>query len=390
MTSPDQPAEDPVSPDLEPYVDLTIDDRDPQDLIDLALADYEAKTGETGFPEGSAEALLLEAQALVDAETIYALNRLPRAMLLVTMHALFKLARDEGAPAWGPVEITVADAGGRLIPAGTQVSAPIGGGDVVVFTLDADVDVPIGELTGAGTVTADVAGTIGNGFDDTTALSLLSPVSFIDAVAFTAPSAGGRDVESDAAFLTRVAQRGKLLSIVLANDLQFVLYALTQPGVFRARAVHAYDPAVGPDPGDNGGHTTVAVLDADGAPLSPAAKATLEAELIAKASADLTVHVVDPTVTAVAVTATVHVAAGNDPAIVQAAVENAIADYLDPRRWLWDGVVRRNELIALIESVPGVDYLLAGHPVAPAADVALPGVAPLADAGAIAIATEGP
>lgn len=387
MTSPDLPEDAPVSPDLVPYVDLTLDDRDPQDLVDLALADFTAKTGEDAtWPEGSAEALLVEALALEDAEVIYAINRLPATIFLIVMRALFHIERDEGAPAFGPVEVTAVDNAGHLVPAGTQFSAPLAGGEVVVFTVDADIAIPAGLLAGAGTATADTSGVAGNGFAVDAELALLSPLSFVDHVAFTAASAGGRDRELDAAFLTRVAQLGRTLTIVLANPAQFARYALAQPGVFRAMAINAYDPAVGPV-GANGGHVTVAVLDAAGAVLSAPAKAALEALLEARASADLAVHIIDPTITDVTVTATVHVAAGYDPVVVGDAVRAALADYLSPLTWLWGAVVRRNDLIALMEDVEGVDFVTAGHPTAPAADLALAGAAPLArfNAGASVI-----
>lgn len=379
-----------TTPDLTPYVDLTLDDRDPQDLVDLALADFEAKTGETGFPEGSVEALLIEALALEDAEVIYAINRLPGAMFLIVAQVLFQLSRDEGAPAWGPVLITVGDLGGRVVPAGTQVSAPLPGGDAVTFTLDGDVVIAAGASTGAGTATADVAGTAGNGFDVDADLSLLSPVSYVDRVAFTAASSGGRDRETDLSYLARAAQLGRTLTVVLVNPDQFERFATAQPGVFRARVVNDYDPGSGHLPGVDGGHVTLAVLDATGAVLSAPAKAALLDALQARASADLAVHVIDPTFTAVNVTAAVHVAAGNVAATVRAAVRAALTDYLSPLTWGWGTVVRRNDLIALMEGVPGVEYVVAANPTVPAADVPLAGAAAIATAGVLTITSEGP
>ena len=84
-------------------------------------------------------------------------------------------------------------------------------------------------------------------------------------------------------------------------------------------------------------------------------------------------------------TATVVVAPGYTTAEVDAAVTAALEAFLSPDTWPWEATVRRNDLIALIEGVEGVAYLTAGHPTTPAADVALSGAAPLADAGTINI-----
>jgi hypothetical protein len=39
---------------------------------------------------------------------------------------------------------------------------------------------------------------------------------------------------------------------------------------------------------------------------------------------------------------------------VSQSVENALAEYLHPDYWGWDDVIYKNELISLIDSVPGV------------------------------------
>lgn len=368
-----------TSPDVPAYLDLRLDDRDPQDLVDLAVADITAKTGGavTGWPEASYEAMLVEAVALEDAEVIFAINRLPLNQYLLVLELLFQLPRDGGAAAFGPISVTVTDTTGRLVPAGTRLSLPLAGGDVVTFTTDADILIAPGASVGAGTMTAEISGAAGNGFPTSTLVSLLTPLSFVDAVTLTAATSGGRDPETDLAYATRGRTFTATLSVVLVNPTQTALFALAQPGVFRAFGINAYDPAVGP-PGSNGGHITVAVLDGAGAALTAPAKATLLAALDARMSADLGVHVVDPTITDVTVTATVHALPGSDHTVVHDAVVAALTGFLSPLTWGWGSTVRRNDLIALIENVPGVDYVSAGHPTAPAADVALSGVAPLA------------
>jgi uncharacterized phage protein gp47/JayE len=96
----------------------------------------------------------------------------------------------------------------------------------------------------------------------------------------------------------------------------------------------------------------------DGAALSVEARAEIEAALEIKAIAILDVHVTDIVVVTVTVATTVTLADASDPAAVTDAVEQALIDYLDPMTWAYGSTVWRNELIALIDQVPGVDRVV--------------------------------
>jgi hypothetical protein len=140
--------------------------------------------------------------------------------------------------------------------------------------------------------------------------------------------------------------------------------------------------------GDHLGHVTTVVGGVAGAPLTQAQKNALELVLESKALANLDTHVVDPTITVVPVTVTVRRLAGYTDAQVVANVQAKVDAYLDPATWPWGTVVRRNELIALVDQAAGVDYV--DVLTAPAADVALAGVGPLADAGTITVTVTAP
>jgi hypothetical protein len=98
------------------------------------------------------------------------------------------------------------------------------------------------------------------------------------------------------------------------------------------------------------------------------------------------------------VSTTVKALAGYDPAAVEASVEAAIAAYLspagwgipanDPLGWETDTIVRRFELISLVDRAAGVDYVTAltlakGADALGTADVTLDGAFALPQAGAI-------
>ena len=111
----------------------------------------------------------------------------------------------------------------------------------------------------------------------------------------------------------------------------------------------------------------------------------LVSDLTAKAHSGLAIHVIAPTITAVPVTVSVTLTPGAVAATVIAAINTALAAYLNPDAWAWSATVYRNELIALIDRVPGVGRVVTLT--APAADVTLVGVAPLADDGTLTVTT---
>jgi hypothetical protein len=111
--------------------------------------------------------------------------------------------------------------------------------------------------------------------------------------------------------------------------------------------------------------------------LSAGAKAALQAILEEDASTDLAVHVIDPTITAVAITVEVKALPGFVHADVEASVRADLAAYLSPATWGWSATVRKTNLVQVIENAAGVDYITSFT--TPAGDVALAGVAPLAN-----------
>lgn len=130
------------------------------------------------------------------------------------------------------------------------------------------------------------------------------------------------------------------------------------------------------------GHVTVAVYG-DGAALSQPQKDAIETDFETKALANLDIHVIDPTITTVAINVTVVKVASYTNQQVIDNITAKMNEYLDPASWEWGGIVYRNELISIIDQVEGVARVTTIT--TPAADFVLSGVAPLADAGTIAV-----
>lgn len=371
-----------TSPDAIALERLALVDRDADDLVARATQLLSTLVPGLVLRAGRTEVALLEAQALVAVETIFALNRLPQAVA-IRQAALAGVVRSEGAYATASVTVTMADSAGHTLPAGTRLRL-VTGTDPVTFALAADLVVPPGSTSGTGAVTASTVGIAANGVAIGTPLSLLDSVFYVDAVTLATTPTGGADPEGVDEWLARAGQRFARLSSVLVLPAHFVAAALEDVRVSRARVVDRYDPTIGTGvPGDHLGHVTVAVSGSGGAALSGPVKAEIRSALAALTRADLAVHVVDPTITSVAVTVTVTALPDFTAAAVVANVTAALTAYLSPDTWGWGSTVYRNELIALIDGAAGVDRVVSLS--VPAADVALSGVAPLASAGAISV-----
>lgn len=154
---------------------------------------------------------------------------------------------------------------------------------------------------------------------------------------------------------------------------------------------------------DNERIVSVAVVDEDGLALSTSVKNEVDALLEAEREINMVFHVLDPSSNQVKVSTTVKARPGFDAAGVEAAVEQALTDYLDPANWGIPGpndnspggwrnetLVRRNELIALVSNVDSVDYvtsltLALEADVLGTSDVTLVGVAPLTTPGTLVV-----
>jgi uncharacterized phage protein gp47/JayE len=370
------------SPDLRAYHELTLYDRQPSELVDRAVSDAVVKLPAWQPRDGNTEMVMIEALALVVAELAYAINRVPGAVMDVLLR-LYEIERGLGSPATATVTFELANTLGHTIPAGTTVRLDLGGGETLDFTTDAEVLVAVGVASVDVAVTAVSNTADANGTAAGTVLDMVSAVPFVNRALLATAVAAGADPETEESWRNRGIQRFSRLVSTLVKPAHFTADALEFEQVFRATTLDQYDPGQVGSPGDHAGHVTVAVLGSGGALVSAADKTMIEADLDAKAQANLAVHVADPTITDVDVSVTVKALPGYTVAQVQEAVGAALGSYLAPDTWAWGTTVRRNELIALIDQAAGVDYV--DTLTTPAGDVALAGHAPLARLGAATV-----
>lgn len=369
------------SPDIRPYVDLTLYDKDPQEIFE------DAKTAlATNLPgwiprEGNTEVLLLEALAMEVAETVFAINRVP-ASILETLLKLFNVDRSAGTAPVVVLKFNMVGTAGYLIPQGTEVRMTLDGGlEDLIFSTVTDLTIAPGSSNGTVNAVGNRFTADGNNVATSTYLELLDSIIFVDSVQLDSFVTAGEDPETDQEYFARAVARFGRLSDTLVLPAHFTSYTLENPTYKRAFTIDNWD-GTGSTPGTVGGHVTVAVYG-NGVANSTGEKNALQASLEAISLANLTIHVIDPTITAVNVTATVKAKLGYNTSDVQTAVVAALNSYLDPMTWEWGTTVRRFELVSLMDQVEGVDYVVSVG--TPASDVTLTGNAPLADAGTLTI-----
>ena len=88
-----------ASPDLTPYVDLTLFDRTAQEIIDSAVLLAQIRLPDWTPREGNTEVAMIEAFALEVSEAVFAVNRLTSALVTAIL-GLYGLTADPGDPAF--------------------------------------------------------------------------------------------------------------------------------------------------------------------------------------------------------------------------------------------------------------------------------------------------
>lgn len=346
------------NPDLFAYVDLRIYDKTPDDIKNAAMATLAASMPEWEPHSTNVEVLLMEALAIEVAEAVFSINRLPQAMVEIFL-GLFGIDRLPGVEPKTTVRFNVVDTAGYTIPQGTQVAMSVdGSSSQFIFTTDVEAAVQPGSYYVTIPVTGIERSAIVNGVSANTPLELLDAVMAVESVTTASIVTDGVDPESDIDYLTRGIQKFQRMSETLVIPSHFVTAALEQVTyVSRATVVDNYDPATGPDPGDNPGHVTVVVYGLGGL-ISEDNRAALLNLLSEGAAANLAVHVVDPVLQTVDVAATVKKYPQYTDEEVLANVTATLTEYMSPEVWPWSGTVRYNELVSVIDHCEGVNYVV--------------------------------
>lgn len=229
-----------ASPDFRSYIDLTINDVQPEDIYQGSVT-----YARTALPEftprvGTVEDALLQAMAYVGGVMSGAINRLPNGLMEGILR-LLGFERSEATFATGSVIFTAIDDAGATIPAGTQVvyrEVTDTGTINHVFATDSSVTISSGSTTSAATaMTAVIAGqkpTISSG--DTLLIATAS--NRLLSAAFSGTLTQGAASESDTDYFTRGRAYLASLNSTLATADQIQNYILANyRDVYRAKTL---------------------------------------------------------------------------------------------------------------------------------------------------------
>jgi uncharacterized phage protein gp47/JayE len=386
------------------YIPVPVDTT-PTDLASEAFDYLEGKVPGWTPANGNLESWMIEALATIAAELRELTALVPESIFAYYGSTILGLPPNPAVQATALTTWTAVDNAGYTVSAGTVVAiTPPAATEGYGFFVAADTVIPAGQTTLAGVEChALEAGAAASGI--TGDVVVIDSLVFISTVTLDQPTSGGQDAETDDAYLSRLSALLTLLTPrpILPQD--FALLAQQIDGVGRAVAIDLYDP--GPPVVTNQPRcVTVAICDANGQPVSATIKQNVDNYLQSEREVNFLVFVVDPTYTTIDVTFDAVCYPDWDPADVQARTVTALQNYLSPatwgvppygdttgRSWINTTIVRYLELSEQINRVDGVHYvktltLAAGGGTQGTADVALSGVAPLPQPGAISGSVE--
>lgn len=344
---------------------------------------------------------LAEGKARIDAEVFEQMTELEQAAFKRYGEAVASVPPIQAAAATVESVWTMVDELGHEIPAGTLVGIPGPEGTPLGFETVGDAVVAPGAAKTTILLQAVEPGEDRNGLSGEPQLQTqLAFVVSPGGIALEGVTAGGVDEEEEAAYLNRLVETLRLLSIALILPEDFEVDARSYAGIARAKCVKNYNPET--KESEVPLCQCVFPIAPDGKEVGKLKEEELQAGQQAKLISGVRHFVAPSDYTKVDVKATgVVVEAGFDEATVLAAVKTRLGEYLDSAKW---GLPRngegsgwvnrthvyRNSLIGLIEAVPGAERVtnveLAKHGSAlGTADVELAGVAPLAEPGTLEV-----
>lgn len=381
-----------ASPDYTAYVDLSLYDKSPSDILAAGLETLQARQPDWVPEETNTEVMLLEALAVEVGELAFAINRIPKNLIYVLM-ALYGVTRDPGSTPSVELTFTMQDDYGYVIPVGTEIAIPLGGSDYVSsqdymsFYTNADLIVTAPNTEGTVVASAREYTDVANGIAAGTVVEVVAAIDGVESAVTSSEIYGGVLPETDESFAIRGAQRLQRLNDTLVIPDHFTQAALEDPNVLRATTIDNWDASqVESSPGDHPGCVTVVVYG-NGAFLTAEEKAALAESLETRAATNLTVTVTDPVLADIDVTAEIVPLPGYASAAVIEAVTARLEEYLSVYNWSWAETVRLNDLISVIDQVEGVAYV--ATVAEPATDVTLSGDDALVSPGTFDVSVKG-
>lgn len=369
---------------------------DPDDLTDDALDYLAANIPGWEAHDGSLPVWMIMALSRISAVAADVGSAVPISIFRYYGSALIGLQSIDAVKANTTTTWTMVDDQGYTIEAGTNVAFRVAGDTLVPFVTIDDVVIPPGEtVTGDGAVIIEAAdpGAAGNGLGPA-GIELLDALAYVDSITAVSATTGGVDAEDDSVYIARLIDFLRLMTPRPIHAVDFAVLARQVAGVVRSTGLDNYDPSDGSF--DNERMVGVALIDADGQPVSAPIKTLVDAYLQSLRETNFIINIFDPEYTVINVNFSFTEEPTYVKADVAAAAVDAVTAYLSPGNWgkdptdqsgaTWNNetVVRYNELVALLNGVPGLKYLDMLTVNGGTANVNLAGDVALPEPGAIA------
>lgn len=347
------------SPDISPYVDLTLYDLTPAEVAADAITYAQTLLPEFSPKTGTVEDAIIQASSQMTSQLIGAINRMTPGVMEVVLQ-LFDIERISGTQATGTISITVVDALGHTIPKGTRfgyldnISDPT---NPVLYAFDTTTDLTVG--AGSSTGSVSIISTLFKAYPALLSgqvLQLLTSNSSILSASLSTNLVTGLDPETDTEYFARAVATLNSYSQALALASQMEQYVLANySDVYRCQANSRVRSTADlwADVLQNG-YVTVYASKPNGASLTSTAASAIAEDLMTHSVAGLSIAVKAPLLVTVPVVVTVKALSSYTFSDVQASISATLNTYLHPNYWGWGQTIYYNELISVIDQVAGV------------------------------------
>lgn len=332
----------------------------------------------------SPEATLTEMLAVVLSPVVALYQDAPNAVARHIVETYMGTTRSTGVEAHGTARFHLSTGADTVtIPTGTGLRYEAADGTILEWVTTETVTAITSEtLQVDAEIKAAQVGTRYNGVPAGAQLNTADHWTQIEWVEVSEETRAGEDPETDTEFDARAVRVMARQTRTLQMPGQVRDAVLSRPEVGRCTVLDRFDPNV---VGESVGHVTVAVTDGTGLPLAEESRQELYDWLADQMLASLVVHVIPPTYTDLDLTLTVEAAPGFLYADVQAGVEAALRDWMDPLNWAWWSTVTPYDLVSAIDDVPGVARV-----VTVPEETTLAGPAPLPRLGVVTVTVNDP
>lgn len=322
------------------------------DYANAAIAALQAARPDWIARNASPEVILIEAMSLAAAEIANTGNAVIGTVTEAVLSTLYQIPRSAGTPATGTLTLTFDSTVTTTIPEGTSFLV-----SEYNVEVQADADVTVTAANTASVAVSTATPTTALNGVGSVAVDVLDWIPNLQSVAISGTFSGGADAEGDAEYIARARNRlARVTSSLVVAD-HFTAYCLESGLVSNATTIGAWDGVSTTTIGNDAGKVT-SVVYGFGGNVSDPNKTTLASAMQDITAAGVTVAVKNAAVTTVNVTVTVKQQPNTVAADVQADVETAIKEYLNPETWTYGETVRTTSLTTVIESVPSVDYVV--------------------------------